>query len=112
MHDISSNAKSNTNSIFIALNLTLEADSGHTKKKTMFINPRHSRGQCHGEKLGKGEIRVDMFVQMSFFLNEWREVAELSSSGKSFQIIISKAEAKMLSRLIYKSGKVWDLKKH
>ena len=39
---------------------------------------RHSKGQGHGEKLGKAEIRVNMLVQ--------REVAKRTSSGKSFQI--------------------------
>ena len=61
---------SNSNSIFIALNLHLKTDSRHTiqkKQKTMIINLRHSRGQHHREKLGKAEIRVDMLVQRERF---------------------------------------------
>ena len=34
---------------------------------------------------------------LNFFVNEWREGAECTSSGKSLSII-RKAEAKMLSR--------------
>ena len=85
---------SNSNSIFIALNFCLKTDSRHTKQKrqkTLITNLRHSRGQCHGEKLRKSKIRVDMLdmckeIGLSVFLNERREVAKRTSSGTSFQI--------------------------
>ena len=62
---------SNANSIFIALNLHLKTDSRRTKQKkqrTIIIDLRHSRGQHHGEILGKVEIRVDMLVLRGFEL--------------------------------------------
>ena len=62
----------NSKGIFIVFNLHLKTDSRCTKEKkqqqkTIIINLRHSRGQRHGEKLGKAEIRVDMLVQRDRF---------------------------------------------
>ena len=48
------------------------------------------------ERPGKADIGVDMLVKsdvLNFFVNEWREGAECTSSGKSLSII-RKAEAK------------------
>ena len=47
---------SNSNSIFIALNLHLKTDPRHNKLKkqrTIIISLGHIKGRCHGEKLGK-----------------------------------------------------------
>ena len=48
------------------------------------VKLRHSRGRRQGQKYReKAEIRVDILVQkdtlLSFFLNEWREVAKHTS---------------------------------
>ena len=62
---------SNSNCIFIALNLHLKTDSRHTiqkKQKPIITNLRHSPSQHHGEILGKAEVRVDMLVQRDIFL--------------------------------------------
>ena len=56
---------SNSNSIFIALNLHLKTDSCRTKQKkqkTTIINLRQAGVGAKGEKLGKAENRVDMIV--------------------------------------------------
>ena len=59
-----------SDSIFIALNLHLKTDSRHTKQKkqkTIIINLRHSKGQCHREKPGKAEVSLDILVQRDRF---------------------------------------------
>ena len=99
------------------LNLHLRTDSWGTKQKkqkTIIINLRHSRGQWHGVKREKQKLGwICLCKEIGFeLLNEWKEVAERTLSGKSFQIFLSKAGAKILSRLVHWSGKVWDLKKH
>ena len=54
-------SNSNSNSVFIALNLHLKTDSKQ-KPETIIINLRHSKGQHHGEKPGRAKVRVDMLV--------------------------------------------------
>ena len=109
----------NSNSIFIALNLHLKINSRCTiqkKQKNIMINRRHHRGQHHGKRLEKTEIRVDMLLQRdrcwaSFWMSgEKRANVYLRQIIPNVWSIKSKAEAKMLSRLTYWSGKVWELK--
>ena len=61
---------SNSNSIFIALNLHLKRDSRGTKprkQKTLMIYLRQIKGWGRREKPGEGEIRVCMHVQRDGF---------------------------------------------
>ena len=66
---IYSNSNTYYNSIFIAPNLHLKTDSRRDKQKekTIIINLGHSKGQCHGEKPGKANVRVDMLVRRDRF---------------------------------------------
>ena len=61
---------SNSHSIFVVFNLRLKTDTRYIKPKkqrTIIMSLGHSKGRSHGEKLGKGEIRVDIFVQRDRF---------------------------------------------
>ena len=70
LYNLQENQTSNSNSIFIVLNLHLKTDSRGTKPKkqrTIIMSMGHSKGRRHGEKPEKGEIRVDILVQRDRF---------------------------------------------